>query len=143
MIISPTDLEVTDLEADAIVVGVDAQGTLTKEAQEVDAATGGLLARLLAQEEISGKLAKVAVILSPPGIKAGQVAVVGLGESRAIASPAASSAIDPRGKPVIQRFRPISSWSPPRASNGPRAPGSAPSGSRPRGSAGSSGSGAA
>ena len=49
MIISPTDLEVADLEADAIVVGVDAQGTLTKEAQEVDAATGGLLARLVAQ----------------------------------------------------------------------------------------------
>jgi leucyl aminopeptidase len=80
MIISSTDLEVTDLEADAIVVGVDAQGTLTKEAQQVDAATAGLLTRLVSQEEISGKLGKVAIILAPAGIKAGQVAVVGLGD---------------------------------------------------------------
>ena len=82
MIISPTDLEVADLEADAIVVGIDAQGTLTKEAQAVDAATGGLLARLVASGEISGKLGKVAILLAPAGIKAAQVAVVGLGESQ-------------------------------------------------------------
>lgn len=80
MMISPTDLEVAELEADAIVVGVDSQGALTKEAQQVDAATGGLLARLVASGEISGKLGKVAVLLAPSGIKAAQVAIVGLGD---------------------------------------------------------------
>ncbi|HPM82323.1 MAG TPA: leucyl aminopeptidase [Candidatus Anammoximicrobium sp.] len=105
MIISPTDLEVTDLEADAIVVGVDAQGTLTKEAQEVDVATGGMLARLVTQEEISGKLGKVTVILSPPGVKAGQVAVVGLGESRQFGRGQAFRAAAAAAKRLAERPR--------------------------------------
>ena len=53
---------------------------LTAEAQEVDAATGGLLTRLVQREEISGKSGKVTTLLAPPGVRAGQVVVVGLGE---------------------------------------------------------------
>jgi len=105
MIISPTDLEITDLEADAIVVGVDAQGTLTQEAREIDAATGGLLARLVAQEEISGKLGKVGILLAPPGLRAGQVAVVGLGESRQFGRGQAFRAAAAAAKRLAERRR--------------------------------------
>ena len=55
MKITATDVKVTEIEADAVVVGVDSQDGLTTEAQQVDAATGGLLTRLLQREEISGK----------------------------------------------------------------------------------------
>lgn len=80
MRITATDAKVTELEADAVVVGLEADGRLTREAQEVDAATGSLLTRLFEREEISGKAGKLAVLLAPQGIRAGQVVVVGLGE---------------------------------------------------------------
>jgi len=80
MKISATDAKVSEIDADAIVVGVDSEGALAKEAREVDEATDGLLARLLEREEISGKLGDVTTLLSPPGVRAGQVAVVGLGD---------------------------------------------------------------
>jgi leucyl aminopeptidase len=105
MIISPTDLEAADLEADAIVVGVDAQGSLTKEAQEIDAATGGLLARLVAGGEISGKLGNVTVLMSPAGVKAALVAVVGLGESRQFGRGQAFRAAAAAAKRLAERPR--------------------------------------
>lgn len=81
MQISTTDTRVTEIEADAIVVGADSEGTLAKEAIEVDQAAGGLLKRLIEGEEISGKLGDTTALLSPPGIRAGQVVVVGTGEA--------------------------------------------------------------
>ena len=105
MLISPTDLEVAELEADAIVVGVDSQGALTKEAQEVDAATGGLLARLVAAGEISGKLGKVAVLLAPSGIKAAQVAIVGLGDPQKFGRGEAFRAAAAAAKRLAERPR--------------------------------------
>jgi len=105
MIISPTDFEAADLEADAIVVGVDAQGVLTEEAQKVDAATGGLLARLVAEGEISGKLGKVAVLLGPAGIRAAQVAVVGLGEKQQFGRGQAFRAAAAAAKRLAERPR--------------------------------------
>jgi leucyl aminopeptidase len=81
MKISPTEFEVVDLVADAIVVGVDAQGTLTKEAREVDLAADALLTRLVESKEISGKLGNVTLLFGVAGIKTPLVAVVGLGDS--------------------------------------------------------------
>ena len=81
MIVSPSETTVVDIEADAVVVGVDAGGVLSKEAGEIDMAAGGLLARLVQDEEISGKLATVTLLMSVPGIKAPLVAVVGLGDA--------------------------------------------------------------
>ncbi len=80
MKITATDVKVTEIEADAVVVGVDSQDGLTTEAQQVDAATGGLLTRLLQREEISGKAGKITTLLAPEGVRAGQVVVIGLGE---------------------------------------------------------------
>jgi leucyl aminopeptidase len=80
MKITATNVGVREIEADAIVIGVDAQGGLSAEAQEVDAAMAGLLTRLVQREEISGKFGQLTSLLAAPGIRAGQVLVVGLGE---------------------------------------------------------------
>jgi leucyl aminopeptidase len=80
MKVSSTDVSVRDIEADAIVVGVYNDKAMTAEARAADEATGGLIMRLLESKEISGKLGKVTTLLAPPGVKAGQIVVVGLGE---------------------------------------------------------------
>jgi leucyl aminopeptidase len=81
MIVSPTETTVVDIDADAVVVGVDADGALSKEAREIDMASGGVLTRLVQDEEISGKLATVTLLMSVSGVKAPIVAVVGLGDT--------------------------------------------------------------
>jgi leucyl aminopeptidase len=81
MLVSATETTVVEIEADAVVVGVDAQGVLSKEAREVDVAAGGLLTRLVQAQEISGKLGNVTLLLEVPSIQAPIVAVVGLGDS--------------------------------------------------------------
>ena len=81
MQVSTTDAQVTEIEADALVVGVDSEGTLTKEASDVDQATDGLLKRLVENEEVSGKLGDVTMLHSPPGIRTALVAIVGTGKS--------------------------------------------------------------
>lgn len=80
MKVVPTEANIAEIAADAIVVGVYNDKLLTAEAREVDEATGGLLTRLLDAKEISGKAGKVTTLLAPAGVKAGQVVVVGLGE---------------------------------------------------------------
>lgn len=80
MRIAATEAPISQIEADALVVGVDDQGNLTKEALEVDQAIGGKIAVLVQQQEITGKLNELTVLLAPGGIRAGQVVVVGLGD---------------------------------------------------------------
>ena len=79
MNVTSTDARITEIEADAVVVGIDAQGTLTKEARELDEALGGLLSRLAGRQELSGKTGDVTTILAPSGMRAGLVAVAGMG----------------------------------------------------------------
>jgi leucyl aminopeptidase len=82
MKISPTDIKVAEMEADAVVVGIDSEGELTKEAGELALATNGVLPRLAQAKEISGKLGDVTLLHALPGVRTGLVAVVGLGESQ-------------------------------------------------------------
>ncbi len=67
------------IPADALVVFVHDDGAPGGAAAEIDKATGGLIARLSAAGEISGKRHECVPILAPPGIAAGQLLVVGLG----------------------------------------------------------------
>jgi len=69
------------------------------------AATGGLLARLVAGGEISGKLGNVTVLMSPAGVKAALVAVVGLGESRQFGRGQAFRAAAAAAKRLAERPR--------------------------------------
>ncbi len=69
------------LQADAIVLFLAEEGIGRGTAASVDAATGGLLARLATAGEVSGRRYDCVSLLAPVGLKAGQVLVVGLGRS--------------------------------------------------------------
>lgn len=71
---------ITQVAADAIIVGLP-QGTeqVTGAAASVDQVSGGLISRVLAQGEFSGKLNET-LALYPTGLAAKKVLLVGLGE---------------------------------------------------------------
>jgi leucyl aminopeptidase len=75
-----TAISAMAIEADAVVVFVAEGGVGTGRAAEIDAATGGLLSRLATGGDISGKRYECVPLLAPPGLKAGQVLVVGVGK---------------------------------------------------------------
>src|SRR5436309_3212591 len=96
MAISTTTDKLTDISADAIVIGIHADSAPSGPAEEFNRASGGLLARLVEAKEISGKKLETATLLAPPGIKAKVALVVGLGPrenfDRGVAFRAASAA---------------------------------------------------
>jgi len=67
------------IEADAVVTFLTEGGIGAGVIAEIDRATGGLLSRLAAAGEITGKRYECVPILAAPGLKAGQLVVVGLG----------------------------------------------------------------
>jgi leucyl aminopeptidase len=104
--------------ADAVVVFLAEGGVGTGAARTVDAATGGLLSRLATAGEITGKRYECVPLLAPPGIRAGQVVVVGVGRSedfdggvayRAAATAARQLAARPRSRVA---FAADPAWSP-------------------------------
>lgn len=96
MRIDGSELELTSLDADAVVIGCWADEPLTGYSAVADAALGGAVTRLLESEEISSKLADTAALLAPSGLPARQLLVVGLGSrdhwSRGAADRAAGAA---------------------------------------------------
>lgn len=109
--------KLTTLEADALVVFLTEGGVGEGAAAAVDAATGGLVARLAAAGELVGRRYECVPLLAPVGLTVGQVLVVGLGRReevdagvvyRAAATAARHLAGRPRSRVV---FLPESSWS--------------------------------
>src|SRR5690348_1374240 len=96
MPVSTTNEKITDISADAIVIGIHADTSPSGSAEEFNRATGGLLSRLIEAKEITGKKCETQALLAPPSVKARQVLVVGLGQKdsfdRGIAFRAASAA---------------------------------------------------
>ena len=95
------------IEADALVMFLTEGGAGSGSAAEIDAATGGLVSRLATAGELAGKRYECVPILAAPGLKAGQLVVVGLGRReevdagvlyRAAATAARHLAGRPRGK---------------------------------------------
>jgi leucyl aminopeptidase len=68
------------IAADALVVFLTEGGVGTGAAAEIDAAAGGLLARLASAGEITGKRYECVPILAASGLSAGQLLVVGIGK---------------------------------------------------------------
>src|SRR5687768_13707249 len=66
-------------QADALVLGIHAESPTSGPAAAFDQESGGLLTRLIEAKEITGTKCEVVTLLAPPAVKAGQVAVVGLG----------------------------------------------------------------
>lgn len=89
MIITPkTAIDVSSdapitVKADWLVVGIWANGALTGPAAAIDAATAGLLTRLREGGDITAKHLELVPVLSPTGIAATRLLVVGLGKPEA------------------------------------------------------------
>jgi len=66
--------------ADALVVFLAEGGVGSGAAAAIDAATSGLLGRLAAAGEITGKRCECVPILAPGGLRAGQLVVAGIGK---------------------------------------------------------------
>jgi leucyl aminopeptidase len=67
-------------EADAVVVFLTEGGIGSGAAAEIDTAAGGLLSRLASAGELTGRRYECVPLLAPPGVRAGQLLVVGLGK---------------------------------------------------------------
>ena len=76
----PATAKIAEIDADAVVLGVYADGQPTAHAAQFDQVTDGLLSRLLEAKEITGKTNKLVPLLAATGVRAQQVLVVGLGE---------------------------------------------------------------
>lgn len=77
----PINLSAEAIESDAIVVGAYSTGELTASAQQIDAATGGVIKRLIESGDIKGEPHETTRILAAAGVKSPRVIVVGLGKS--------------------------------------------------------------
>ncbi|MBL25969.1 MAG: leucyl aminopeptidase [Rhodospirillaceae bacterium] len=67
-----------------IVVGVMEGRSLSPSAQEIDAKTGGALARAMGADRFRGKRGEFLSVLAPSGIDAGRVLLAGLGKAKEI-----------------------------------------------------------
>lgn len=71
----------TEVATPLLAIGMlEGEPVLDGALAEVDSALGGLIGRLVAEREITGKLNEVVVVHSPGGIAPERVAVVGLGK---------------------------------------------------------------
>jgi leucyl aminopeptidase len=117
MIEAITAPKLATLEADALVVFLTEGGVGDGAAAAVDAATGGLLARLAAAGELAGRRSECVPLLAPAGLAAGQVLVVGLGrreevDAGVVYRAAATAARHLAGRPRSRvAFLPEPSWS--------------------------------
>ena len=84
MPVTSTKESLTQIAADALVVGVHTDAPPIGFAAEFDRASGGLLTRLIEAKEITGKKFETVNLLAPPGVKTPIVAVVGLGPRDAL-----------------------------------------------------------
>jgi leucyl aminopeptidase len=65
---------------DCVIVGIYDRGRMSTGAADVDAASNGLLKKLLKNGDLSSRLGRCAVLTDVAGVKASRVAVVGLGK---------------------------------------------------------------
>ncbi|MCE9607970.1 MAG: leucyl aminopeptidase [Planctomycetia bacterium] len=70
-----------DVNADALVVGIWSDGTLTAAARQIDEAGAGLIAGLISRREATGRLYELTALHGVPGITTPLVLVVGLGDA--------------------------------------------------------------
>jgi leucyl aminopeptidase len=79
MHIAPLEAKITAAEAEAVALGVYADGPLSAAAEAVEKATGGLIAKLKERKEFSGKPFELLTIVAPAGLKTPLLLLVGLG----------------------------------------------------------------
>jgi leucyl aminopeptidase len=74
-------------EADCVVVGAYADGSLGPSAKALDAASNGRLAALVARGDVSGKIGRTTLLQDLDGVACPRVLVVGLGDPEKFAVP--------------------------------------------------------
>jgi leucyl aminopeptidase len=103
-------MPLAQVPADAIVVGLfagakDAKPALDGPAADADRAADGLVSKLIDREEINGKRYELTTLLAPPGVMAGQVLVVGLGDREKFDAGVAFRAAAAAAKQVSRKKR--------------------------------------
>jgi leucyl aminopeptidase len=73
-------------EAEAVVVFMAEGASGSGDAAAIDAATGGLLSKVAATGELTGKRNECVALHSPPGMRSPQLVVVGIGKREAVDS---------------------------------------------------------
>ena len=74
------------VEAEALVVFMAEGGVASGSTAEIDSATGGLLGRLASAGDLTGRRYECVPVLAAPGLRAGQLVVVGVGKREEISS---------------------------------------------------------
>ena len=110
MQISLTDQLASEIVADAAVVAGFQDEPLTGQAAAVDAATGGVLERLVAGKEITGRHAELVTLLAPHGVSCTQIVVVGLGRREEFDRGAAFRAMATASKSLAGKKRTRIAW---------------------------------
>ncbi|GMU42427.1 MAG: leucyl aminopeptidase [Xanthomonadales bacterium] len=78
----PLAVRPKDVAASLAIVGVFEERMLTSAAAELDAASGGVLKRLMESGDLSGRVGTHSLLHQLPGLATPRVLVVGLGEQR-------------------------------------------------------------
>lgn len=105
MPVSTTTEPLAQLAADALVIGLHSESPPSGPAAEFDRTSGGLLARLIESKEITGKKCETVTLLAPPGVKAAQVVVAGLGAKEGLDRGAAYRAAAAAAKSIAGKQR--------------------------------------
>ena len=80
-LIAKTVSNPTTHRTDCLVITIGSKGQLGKAAEQIDAATGGLIAQLIKRGDISGKLGESVTLPSVSGIKAERLLLLGYGDN--------------------------------------------------------------
>ena len=90
------DESVLSIEADAVVLAIGEKGPLSAPAQQLDEATSGLLTKMRASEELTGKPNETVILHELDGVTAPLICLIGVGDpselDRGLAFRAAASA---------------------------------------------------
>ncbi len=105
MKLASTAESISKVDADAVVLGVYEDESPSGAAADFDAATGGVLTRLLETKEVTGKPAAVVTVLAPHGITARQAVVVGLGPREGLSRGGAYQAAGAAAKSLAVKQR--------------------------------------
>jgi len=97
--------DITRIEADAVVVGVYEEGELSQAAAALNEATGGVIGRLIENEDIEGKPNQLLPLYAPSGMAARLVMLVGLGEKDEFEAEAAFKALGAAAKELATKQR--------------------------------------
>ncbi len=74
-------------QSGTLAVGVASGGKLTRPAEEVDKASGGMIKRAVAASaKFTGKSAELLSVMAPPNLSVGRILLVGLGDLKALDS---------------------------------------------------------